>query len=130
MALLTDRRDLLLDDDNDIIVTTDLQWSTGIAAVVQSCRIALLMFQGEWFLNLDAGIPYWDEILGKKPRIAIAAARAAFRSELEQVESVSSVLKLDITYAGNTRVLTVVWRVRTEFGDTPLDTIELSVGGA
>jgi hypothetical protein len=130
MALLTDPRDLLLDDDNDLVITSDLQWSRGIPAVMQSCRIALQMFQGEWFLDLDAGIPYWDQILGQKPATAIAAASAAFRDTLVNIESVVEVLRCDVTYSGATRILTVIWRVRTEFGDTPTDTLALSVGGA
>lgn len=129
MALLLDPRDLLLDADNDLVVTTDLQWSRGIGAVVQSCRIALQMFQGEWFLNLDVGIPYWEDIFGKKPSTAIAAANAAFRDTLNSIESVLSVLRCDVEYNGTSRVLSVTWRVRTKFGDTPTDTIQLSVGG-
>ncbi len=125
MALVTDPRDLLLDKNNDLVITTDLQWSRGIPAVMQSCRIALQMFQGEWFMNLDVGIPYWQSILGRKPGTAIAAAKSAFRQALASVESVVAVLKLDVTYNGVTRLMTVSWKVKTEFGDTPVDVLAL-----
>lgn len=120
-------RDLLLDADNDLVVTTDLQFSYGIEAVAQSCRIALQLFQGEWFLDLDAGIPYWDEILSQKPAVAAAVARQEFRRELEAIDGVINVLRLDVTYARTLRTLRVVWQVQTSLGNTPVDTLELAV---
>ncbi len=129
MPLETDPRDLELDEDNDLVITTDLQWTRGIDAVVQSCRIALQMFQGEWFLDLDAGIPYWDKILAQKPDVAIAAAQAAFTDTLNAIEGVVSVLLMDVQYNNATRNLTINWRVRCVFGDTPTDTLALSIGG-
>ncbi len=130
MALETDPIDLLLDEDNDIVITTDLQFSRGLPAVVQSGRIALQMFQEEWFLDLDAGIPYWTKILGQKPNIASEAARLAFRSTLEEIDSVLGVLQLDVEFDPVTRNMDINWRVRCEFGDTDVDTIAISVGGA
>lgn len=128
MPLLTDPIDLLLDDDNDLVIEDgDLKFSKGIDAVVQQCRIALQMFQGEWFLDLDAGIPYWQSILGHKPKVAIEAARIFMRGELERVDGVDEVTKLDIVYGGATRTLTVTWQVSTVFGETPADEIELRV---
>lgn len=118
-------RDLLLGTDNDLVVTTDLAWSTGIDAVAQSCRIKLQMFRGEWFLDLDVGIPYWDEILGQKAAAAIAVARQEFRDALLSVDGVLEVIKLEIAYDAPTRGLTITWQVRTALGDTPVDTLEL-----
>jgi hypothetical protein len=118
---------LLLDADGDLVITSDLQWTYGIDAVVQSCRIALQMFQGEWFLDLDAGIPYWDQILGQKPDIAIAVARDEFRRELLSVSGVLEVVRLEVTFDGPSRALTVTWQVRTALGETPIDTLDLEV---
>lgn len=33
--------------------------------IAQHVRVRLRMFKGEWFLNLDEGTPYYDEILEK-----------------------------------------------------------------
>lgn len=118
LPLSTDPRDLLLDDSNDIVITTDLQFSRGLPAIVQSCRIALLMFKGEWFLNLDAGVPYLQAILGKKARIAIESARLAYRDELEQIVGVLRITQLDITYDGPHRRMQVNFAVSTIFGDS------------
>ena len=87
------------------------------------------MFAGEWFLDLDAGIPYWQSILAQKPAIAVAAARAAFRKELLLCDGVLEVLRFDVAYVGATRGLSVTWQVRTALGNTPADSIALGESG-
>lgn len=128
MPTLTDPIDLLLDDDNALVIENgDFVLVSGVDAIVQQCRIALQMFQGEWFLNLDAGIPYWERILGQKPNTAIAAAQIFFSRELLAVPGVNKILLLNITYTGVTRLLNISWQVSTVFGDTPVDVIDLRV---
>lgn len=131
MTLLsTDPIDLLLDDNDDlVIVDGDLAFSSGVQGVAQACRIAISMFQGEWFLNLDAGIPYWQSILGHKPALAIPAATLAFRDALQEVPGVQAVTVCDVNYNGKTRVAKVRWAVKTVFGDTPVDTITQRLAG-
>lgn len=128
--LTNEPRDLLLDDDNDLVVTTDLQFSRGIAAVAQSCRIAMQLFQDEWFLDMDAGLPYWQSILAQKPTVAVAAARIFIARELRLIEGVLDILKLNVSYVGAERKLLVEWQVSTGLGDTPVDTIALAIGGS
>jgi hypothetical protein len=124
--LETEPRDLLL-EDNDLVITTDLAFSSGVSGVAQSCKTAMQMFQGEWFLNLDAGIPYWGEILGQKPAIAIAAATAHFTEMLLSIEDVTSVSRMSVTYEASSRTLSVRWQVRCTFGQTPVDTLAINV---
>jgi hypothetical protein len=128
MPLLTDPIDLLLNDENDLVFQNgDLVFSTGIDAILQQCRISMQLFQDEWFLNLDVGIPYWQSILGQKPTIAIAAAQLFVRRELELVDGVEKVTKLEVTYLPTERSLKVVWQVSTVFGETPVDEIDLRI---
>ncbi len=124
--LAADAIDLLLGDDNDLVMTTDLAFARGIEAVAQLCRIAMQMFAGEWFLDLDIGVPYWDEILGVSPGVAILAANIGFRQELLAVEGVIEILRLDFSFDGASRELTVTWQVRTGLGDTPVDVLVVS----
>lgn len=123
VPLVDEPRDLLLGTDNDLVIGADLSWSRGIQAVLQSCRIALLMFRGEWFLDLAAGIPYWQSILGQRPDIAIAIARDEYHRELMSVAGVLEVLRLDVDYERSTRTMTLIWQVRTALGETPVDTL-------
>lgn len=116
--LLKSLRDLLLDATNDLVVDTDLHFTSGLIGVVQACRIRLSMFQGEWFLNLIAGIPYFQSILGQKPAIGIAATKVQFRAALLAVEDVTGILSMDVTFDGPTRTLSAKWQVSTAFGDS------------
>ncbi len=129
--LLAQPIDLLLDEDDDLVVTTDLDLVRGIEGVAQMCRIAVQMFAGEWFLDLDVGVPYWQDILGASAEIATLSARAGFRDELLAVEGVLDLLILRVTFDDAlSRTLTVEWQVRTALGNTPLDTLTIAPGSA
>ena len=120
-------RDLLLDANNDLVIEGgDFVFARGLDAIQQSCRIALQMFEEEWFLDLDVGIPYFQEILGFKPDVAVRAATVAFTAELLSVSGVVAVTRMDVEYVGATRTMSVVWQVKTALGDTPPDTITLN----
>lgn len=121
--LATDPACLALDDDGDVVVP--LRWLRGVEAVAQGVRQRLLLFRGEWFLNLLAGIPYYQELLGKK--FDRARAQAIFRDAILATPGVDSLVSMSVEFVGRTRTLTVTWSARTAFGDTPVDT--LAIGG-
>lgn len=122
----TDNRDLLLDQNNNlVIVNGDFQFSKGVAGVVQECRIKLSMFRGEWFLNRAVGISFWQEILGRKPERAIAAITSEFYQALTSVEDVIDVIRLAVEYDGATRTIGVRWAVKTRFGDSAVQSIQI-----
>ena len=122
--LSTDRRDLLLNTTTgDLVIGTDLSWSTGLPAIAQACRIVMQMIAGEWFLDLDAGIPYWTDIFGQRSDLARKAARIDFSSALRQVADVSDVIQMDVVFVGPPRQLQITWAVRSVFGNTSPDTI-------
>lgn len=127
--LVDDPIDLALGDDDDLIVTTDLAFVRGLAGVAQMCRIAVQMFAGEWFLDLDVGIPYWEDIFGAPAEVALLSARAGFRDELLAVDGVLDIVSLVVTFDNaRSRQLTVSWQVRTAIGNTPVDTMTVAPG--
>ncbi len=121
--------DLLTDNTGDLVVDTDLSWATGITAISQLCRVAMLQFTEEWFLNLDVGIPWFQQILGQKPIVAQRAAELYVRGALLAVTGVASVYRLDVSYTSAIRTMQITWQVTTAFGVTPVDTIALATGG-
>ena len=116
MALITDPIDFLLDVDGDLVVTTDIQFSSGLAAVAQGIRIRIQTFKGEWFANLDFGVPYFQDILGQK--FNDAKIRTAFRNAIISTPGVLELTLLETEFNRSTRELSVSWRVTTVFGDT------------
>jgi hypothetical protein len=132
MALLeTDPIDWELDENNDLIIP--LRYTSGIEAVAQGIRIRLQLWRGEWFLDLDAGIPYLPTedgavteqaaILGQ--RFDSVKARTAFRREILSTPGVVDIPELRITFDGPTRTLAIEFRAKTAFGDTDLEVITL-----
>lgn len=114
--------DLVLDSDGDLVVDTDAHFTTGLLAVSQGARIRLQMFKGEWFLDLDKGVPWLpndivadvDAILGQ--RFNEVKVRGAIRPILQDTPGVITINKLDISFTGSTRALRVDWRVTTTDG--------------
>ena len=60
-----------------------------------------------WFLNLDRGIPYYQEILGQNFEDSEVRIRNAFRDELLTVPDVIEILLLQLEYESPVRTLTV-----------------------
>lgn len=62
--------DLKLGADGDLeIKNGDLQLTKSDDAVRQHLQQRLRTFLGEWFLDLDVGVPYFQDILVKNPNI-------------------------------------------------------------
>ncbi len=130
--LETDPQDLALDDDGDLALGDDgaPYFSSGVSGVKQACQIALSMIRGEWFLDLDAGVPWLERegvpadaaILGQ--RFSETHCRAEIIAALIVVPGVAQVTSIAATFDGATRTASIVWEVLTTFGETVSDTLE------
>lgn len=116
---------------NDVVVP--LRLASGVEAVTQGCRDRLMSVRGEWFRDLDLGVPWLENdrvtaagaILGQ--RFNGNRARAAVRNALldDPSGAVAEVLRLDVSFDRTTRVMRIVWQVRATFGDTAVETTEI-----
>jgi hypothetical protein len=112
-----------------------LQLAYGLEAVAIGCRTRLLLCRGEWFLDLDKGIPYLPTADGSVPeKDAILGqpfdpvkVRAAMLAELLSVPGVLDVPTLRISFDAPNRVMGVTWVARARFGDTPIDSLSRSI---
>ncbi len=126
MMLKTDPIDLKFDPTTgELVVTDNIQLSSGVDGVAQSIRQRLQLFQGEWFLNLEEGTPYFTEILGAK--FNEAKIRGAIRPVILAAPGVTELLSLAVAFDGATRNLSVSWEVKTVFDDTVADTLNVTV---
>lgn len=64
--ILTPEHDLLI-EDQDIKLFLTLE-----ALTVQKVKINLLNYKGQWFRDINQGVPYLQEILGKRDSKLIA----------------------------------------------------------
>jgi hypothetical protein len=133
IVLATDEIDLPLGEygDLDLDALCRDELTTGADAVRQGCRIALLAFAGEWFADLDDGIPWLpgngvaesDALLGQA--YDELRTRAAIRTALLGVPGVLAITQLELAFDGPSRALTIPWEVSTTFGDTVGDSLEV-----
>ena len=105
--------------------------ATGIGAVVQGIRRRINIVAGEWFLDLDLGVR-WFERSGVSATAAIfgqkfdaTKADAEIRRAILATPAVTSVLRLDVLFVGVTRGCSITWQARCAFGDTPVDTLAI-----
>ena len=96
----------------------------GVAGVAQLCRMSMLMFRGEWFLERTIGIPYYanDYVAATvallEQKYDAGKVSSAYTLELLKVPGVAKVTSMSISFNNTTRVLSVAFEVLTTFGDT------------
>jgi hypothetical protein len=106
--------DLELDPITHDLVITDGALSM-VADVAQAIKIRLLLIKGEWFLDTDAGVPYFESIWIKGPNIE--QIKAIFRKTIVDTPGVSELREFDVTYDNAQRSLTVTFTADSDEGE-------------
>jgi hypothetical protein len=132
LPLKSDPMDVALDTDGDIKIDPKigLVLISGADAIAQGVRFRLLLFRNDWFLNLDIGVPYFEELIGDASKQAgvLDRARAAFGAAILDTPGVVEILNLDVQLNAQTRAMTVRWQARASFGDTVDGEVEAQLG--
>lgn len=116
------KHDLLLTGGHDLaIVDFDLKLTDETNVVAQRVKRALLLFKGEYFLDTDLGMPYYDDILGVKNRFD--TLRAIFINAIREVKGVADVKEFNIAFDQATRTLSINMTLK----DTLDNEIDISI---
>lgn len=101
-----------LDETGDFIL---LQ---GAERVRQQLEFLLSLWQGEWFLDTDFGMPYRRSVLNKlaENRLTLDAAVGIIREKSLEVPGVLAVLRFDYSFDIAERKLTIDAEWSSEFG--------------
>ena len=108
------RLDLLLDDSGVVLRNGDWAFAVDREGIQQRISQVLKTIAGEWFLDLDYGLPYFEQILVKNPNLP--SVQDIFRRALLSVKGVSSVERLTLSLDTPNRILRVDWVVSTDLG--------------
>lgn len=115
--------DIFLNDDHDIdIQSNNFQLIEETSkSIRQKLIIKLLTFKGEWFLDVNEGVPYYQSILGKNR--SKETIDAIFKSKILSTEGIAEIefFRSNITPA---REYVLQFTARTDEG-IPLDTVSL-----
>lgn len=86
-------------------------------AVAQIVETTLRLWLGEWYLDLEAGTPWAQGVLGKNSQ---ATADQTIIAQIKSVQWVTDVSNFQSTVDPNTRTYTEVGGILyTQFGSTP-----------
>ena len=116
-----------LDSNNDLIVRGgSLLTVADGAEVVQHVRSRLLFYLAEWFLDIDAGVPYFQEIFTKPANLA--NIESIFKSKILRTPGVKRLTDFSMTYeGGSSRTLSVSFSAETTFGFIDKDKVTINV---
>lgn len=122
LPLETDVMDVLMNEDGTDVVVDPLLGVTlvsGKAAVRQGIMFRLRLLLGEWFMNQDIGVPWFQEILGdaSKTTGVLDRARASFAAAILDTPGVTGIISMDLSLDGATRKLSVTFNASSAFGD-------------
>lgn len=100
---------------NDLILEgNDLLMIDNAERVAQQILITLRFWYGEWFLNVNEGVPYLEYILIKKPNMA--HIRQILTEQIQSVEGVKSVTDMTLEFDQRARTLIVEYSATTDYG--------------
>lgn len=108
-------RDLALDVDGDLRVENgDLVLIDGIDAIRQEVGVRLQWFAGEWFIDEERGIPYFEQVLTKVDRIETIGG--IFRKAILETPGIVSVDDMRLDFDRPARRLRVDWTATADVG--------------
>ena len=100
---------------NDLVFADrDLATVSGSELVAQRLQVALQLFKGEWFLDADAGIPWYQEVLEKG--VPTTVVDSILRKQIVATEGVNRILKYTSSIDAATRIVSVAFTVDTVYG--------------
>jgi len=86
-------------------------------AVAQAVKTRFNLWRGQWVLDITAGTPYIQSVLGKQsPEVY----NLAIRQHILQTQGVSSIISFDTSINSTTRRVTFTATINTIFGETPV----------
>lgn len=91
--------DLYLDTSGNLAVVEDAH------AVGQHVRQRLMTFEGEWFLDIKAGVPWLDQLLGKAYDPALA--ESVVKAEIRNTDGVTDITSFSVRFRREMRNLDI-----------------------
>lgn len=114
-------KDLALDPKTGdlIIVDFDAGLVDGIDQIAQNLAIRLRFMQGEWFLNILAGVPYYQYFFIKNPNQI--QVETFLKDEISNTEGVKEITSFSSNFDGQSRRFTVAFGCLTVDGNLEME---------
>lgn len=119
--------DLYIDPNSHDLVVEDgtLRLTDGVEEdAAQRMKIRLLVFQGEWILDLREGVPYYQDILTKTTAPAVDAI---FKAKILEEPLVVRITQFESSINPATRGYTLDFTAELTTGETTTSTFTVGV---
>lgn len=103
------------------IESSDLRFVEGRDEMLQNLKIRLLFIGGEWFLDTEAGVPYFDEVWIKNPDPALVDD--IFKSVILETEGIVDLVEFNSEYNTLTRKYTLSFKANSIYGQVSLEEV-------
>ena len=114
---------LAINDNNDLCFKDyRLKLVSGNDEILQRVKIRLRFFKNEWFLNTEHGIPYYQDILGKK-KVDINVVQSIFKENILDIEDINSIIEFELGYNSSNRQLILDFKATDIDGNIIEETI-------
>jgi len=97
-----------------LIVNNSLSLTTGLEAIRQHMQCRFRLFLGEWFLDESLGVPYYQDILVKKPSFNVV--QEVLKNTALETVGVIELTQFNFEYDANAREANLDFRCLTEEG--------------
>jgi len=103
-----------LDNNSDMIFGGGANdYFTDLDAVKQACKTRMLLFQNEWWENIEDGLPFVQQIAGYQDK---DLAASLIRKRLQGTPEVFSVTNVQISFEPSSRAFTFSADVVSTYG--------------
>lgn len=112
-------KNLYLNTAHDLETTASGQLRiTGVFSeeVAQKLKSRLLMFQGEWWLDPSKGVPFYQDVLRKRPDSA--GVSALIKKAILDTEGVTEITKFSLTLDNAARKVSISFSALLTDGST------------
>jgi len=103
----------------------DLAFVSREALVKQSLQIKLSTFQGEWLLDINAGVPYFQSILGGDKKQDLEEVNSLIKAAILEVAEVNRILAYESELVPAPRRLSVSFKVDTTYGPVEVEGVTI-----
>lgn len=105
-----------LDGNHDMVFGNGFaDFAADAESVAQRVKTRLLLLREEWFLDMNAGVPYLQEIATKPANIPLA--EAIIKRTILETEGISTIRSFAMRYDRNIRKLNIQATVTTIYND-------------
>lgn len=103
-------KDLKLSGQSLAIENFDLVLVEGNDATIQRIDQKFQIWLGEWFLDINAGVPWLENVMGQRPSEQVMAT--LLRDVVSNDPGIDELLEISINFVGESRKLEIIWSAR------------------